>query len=137
MNIQSKINYYLGLSYYDLENYAGENYKIAYTYISSVASDINPNTLLIGAMFTCIAVNGKFSEKEWDFVASFIGGYTYDEAFETINEYYCDDAEQTTRDVVNAMPGDIKEAFINLCILVMCVDGRVDSYESSFLYSLL
>ena len=80
-DVNSIANYCLRISYRDLENFAGENYKKLYYYFKDRASGEEANTLLIGTIFTCIASNGKLSEGEWNFIASFIGGYTYDQAF--------------------------------------------------------
>lgn len=137
MNIQSTINYYLGTSYSQQERAAGANYKKLYEYIKSVDSDVNPNTLLIGSIYTFIAIDGKFTEKEWNFVKNFIGSTSYDDSFNVISEFYCDLAQQTARDFIHELPNDLKEAMIELCIIVMCIDGRVDNYEASFLKTII
>ncbi len=132
MNVQSYINYCTGLSYYDLENFAGQNYQECYYYIKSV-SDANPNHVLVGAIFTSLASNGKLAEKERYFVASFVGGMSDDEIYETAGSFWSEEAQQIAEDLVSAFPSNIQEAFVKLCIAVLCVDGNVDSYESSFL----
>ncbi|MBE7093064.1 MAG: TerB family tellurite resistance protein [Clostridiales bacterium] len=136
MNINSMVNYCLGLSYYDLENFAGQNYKKVHAHIASKHGGDKANTLLIGSIFTCIATDGKLSEGEWKFIASFIGGYTYDEAFKVASEFYCDEAEKTTRDLIDFLPSDVAEALVSVCIAVLAVDGRMEGPEMAFLRSL-
>ena len=131
-DVNSIINYCLRISYRDLENFAGENYKKLYYYFKDRASGEEANTLLIGTIFTCIASNGKLSEGEWNFIASFIGGYTYDQAFSVAGEFYCTEAQETVRGLLNSLPYDMKEAMMNLCIAVLCCDGRIDSFEKDF-----
>ena len=137
MNVNSIINYCTGLSFYDLQDYAGENYQKVYYYMTANYDGEKVNTLLIGSIFTCIAADGKLSEAEWNFIASFIGGYSYDEAFAVAGEFYNDEAQSIVQELVSLFPYDIAEAYIKLCIAVLCVDGRVADYEKYFLNKIL
>ena len=136
MNINSVIDHCINLSYYDLENFAGENFMKVYRHIQAVSST-NPNDVLVPTIFTCIASDGKISEGEWKFIASFIGGYSYDEAFATAGEFYCDEAHRVVRDFIRAFPTDIAEAYISMCLAVLSVDKRISGDEVSFLNSIL
>ena len=137
MNVNSVINHCKSLTFGQLQDFAGKNYVKVHEYISQRHPSEKANTLLIGTIFTCIAVDGKLSDNEWNFIAQFVGGYSYDEAFKVASEFYNDEAVRVTRDLYAFFPNDIKEAYANLCIAVLCVDGRVDSAESSFLYKLI
>jgi len=137
MNVNSVIDSCIGLSYYELESFAGENYKKVYSHISANYSEKNANSLLIGTIFTCIASDGKLTEKEWRFISSFIGGYTYDEAFDVAGEFYNDEAQKIVKELVEILPGDISEALIKLCVAVLCVDGNIEHYESTFLRTII
>jgi transcriptional regulator with XRE-family HTH domain len=95
------------------------------------------NTLLIGSIFTCVAADGKFNDAEWQFISSFIGGYSYEEAFSVAGEFYNDEAQDIVRQLVELFPSDISEAFVSLCLAVLCVDGRVADYERYFLNKIL
>ncbi len=137
MNVNSIINYCKSLNFGQLQDFAGNNYLKVYKYIEQRHDGKKANTLLIGTIFTCIAVDGKLTDNEWNFIAQFIGGYSYDEAFKVASEFYNDEAVRVTKDLYAIFPSDIKEAYVNLCIAVLCVDGRVESAESSFLYQLI
>ena len=137
MNVNSIINYCTGLSFYDLQDYAGENYVEVYNYMTQNYDGEKVNTLLIGSIFTCVAADGKLSEAEWNFIASFIGGYSYDEAFAVAGEFYNDEAQSIVQELVSLFPYNIAEAYIKLCIAVLCVDGRVADYEKYFLNKIL
>ena len=136
MNINSMVNYCLGLSYHELENFAGQNYKKVYDHIAKTHGGEKANTLLIGSIFTCIATDGKLSEREWKFISSFIGGYSYDRALSVAGEFYCDEATETTRKLINFFPSDVSEALISVCIAVLAVDGKMEGPEMAFLRSL-
>ncbi len=137
MNIYSEMSYCQGLSYFAKEHYAGDNYQKVYYYVKNNYSDINPNDLLIPTIFTCIALDGKLSENEWKFVASFIGGYSYDEAFSVAGEFYCEEAKEIVKKLTREFTGEIREAFIKVCIAVICVDDTVRDAEVSFIESLV
>ena len=137
MNINSVIDQCLGLSLRDLQNYAGENYKKVYAYIAQKYGGEKANTLLIGCIFTCIACDGKLSEMEWDFIAQFIGGYTYEQAFAVAGEFYCNEAQAVTKELGTVFPSDVRDAFLCLCIAVLCVDKRLNDAEVDLLKKIL
>ena len=136
MDINSIISHCKSLSFYDLQDYAGRNFNIVYDYIK-YNKGANPNDILVPSIFTCIAVDGRLESKEWDFIASFIGNHSYDEAFNKASEFNCVEAQDIVRKLANFFPTEIKEAYVKMCIAVLCVDDRVNSLESSFLYSLI
>ena len=132
MNPRSVAEYCSGLSFFQLQDFAGQNYNKVYNYIESIAEG-NANTLLVSTIFTCIASDGKLSEKEWDFIKQFIGGYSYDEAFETGNQFYNEEAQDIVRKLVRQFPMGVKEAYLSLCIAVLAVDENFHSDEVDFL----
>ena len=137
MNVNSVINHCLGLSRYGLENFAGENYSKVYYYCEKIYDGEEVNQVLISSIFTCVAADGKISESEWRFIASFVGGYTYDEAFEVAGSFYNASAQSSVREICRLLPTEILEAFLSLCIAVLAVDGKMEGDEISFLRSLL
>ena len=138
MNVNGIINHCLGLSRYELEDFIGRNYMVVYNFIDNLKGySHTPNEVLLPVMFTCIATDGKFSEGEWNFVVSFMGRYSYEEARNEAEIHYADWAEDVVRKYVDMYPPEVSEAFVKMCIGVLCVDGRVDSYESTFLHKIL
>ena len=137
MNVNSVINHCLRLSRYGLENFAGENFSKVYYYLEKIHPGEEVNQVLVSSIFTCIAADGKISESEWKFIASFVGGYTYDEAFRMAGSFYSASAQSSVREVCGFLPTEILEAFLSLCIAVLAVDGKVEGSEISFLRSLL
>ena len=137
MNIQSTINYCLDLNYRDLENFAGNNYVKVLNYIKQNYPNVNPNTILIGTIFTCVACDGSLSDTETKFIQMFIGGYSYDSAFEAAKDYYTQKAQDIARGLYDSFSYEIKEAYINLCIAVLAVDKNFNNIEQTFLYSII
>ena len=136
MNVSAIINHCKGLHYYDLERFAGENFNVVYDYIKNNHTSVKPNDVLVPTLFTCIAVDGVLHEEEWRFIMTFIGGYSYDEAKATAGAFYSDEAQSIVRKLVNSFPSYVSEAFVKMCIAVLCVDHQVDYIEKSFLNSL-
>lgn len=137
MYINVEINHCLNLSFDDLQKYAAENYKKVHAYISSTYEKEKATTLLIGTLFTCIASDRKFSDLEWEFVSQFIGGYTYEEAFEAVKEFKCKEVQNITKELSEIFPSDIRDAFICFCVAVLTVDKRLKNVEINFLGKLL
>ena len=137
MNIQSTINYCLGLNYRDLENFAGENYVKILNTLKQKHPGEKINSILIGSIFTCVACDGNLSDTETKFIQMFIGGYSYDSAFEVAKDFYNQEAQDIVRDLYSSFSYDIKEAYVNLCIAVLAVDKKFNDIEKTFLYSII
>ena len=60
---------------------------------------------------------------------------TYELAIENAKDFYArkEDSKESTIMVLNSLPNNIKEAVIELCIIIMCVDGNVSYNESELL----
>ncbi len=137
MNIQSTINYCIGLNYRDLENFAGQNYQKIYNTLKQKYAGEKINTVLIGSIFTCVASDGKLTDAETKFIQMFIGGYSYESAFDVAKQFYNAEAQDTVRGLYNSFSNELKEAYVNLCIAVLAVDKNVSDIEKSFLYSII
>ncbi len=137
MNVQSTINYCLGLNYRDLENFAGENYQKIYNSLKQKYAGEKINTVLIGSIFTCLASDGKLTDSETNFIQMFIGGYSYDSAFDTAKQFYNAEAQDIVRDLYKSFSAEIKDAYVNLCIAVLAVDKNVSDMEKKFLFSIV
>ena len=135
MTINETISYCKSLEYYSLQDFASKNYNTVYKFLHDRTS-VEPNDILIPSIFTCIAIDGKLNENEWKFISNFIGGYTYEKAVSMASEFYCEEAQNIVKGVFNTFTGEIREAYLNLCIAVLCVDKGVDGKEVEFLRSL-
>ena len=137
MNVNSIISHCKSLGFYDLQNYAGANFNIVYNHLKDHHSNINPNHVLVRTIVTCIAVDGKLSEKEWNFIACFVGGYSYDEALNMAGEFYNDEARDIARKFYREFPLDVREAYAKMCIAVLCVDYDVNYAEKAFINQII
>ena len=137
MNIQSTINYCIGLNYRDLENFAGQNYQKIYNTLKQKYAGEKINTVLIGSIFTCLASDGKLTDSETKFIQMFIGGYSYDSAFDTAKQFYNAEAQDIVRDLYKSFSSEVKEAYVNMCIAVLAVDKNISDMEKKFLYSII
>ena len=139
MDVNSTINYCKSLSFYDLQDFAGRNYQKVYNWFDGIdrKSGMTPNQLLISTIFVCIAVDDRMTEDEWMFVVSFIGGYSYEEARYTAASLRTKESQEIVKKFYDAFPYDISEAYLNLCIAILCVDQDFDAYERTFLRTLI
>ena len=135
MNVEHTVKYCLCLPYPSLENYARINYKIVYDYISKTQNKDSASSVVNGCNFTCVAVDGKLSNAETDFICNIMSGYNKNEVFEIASEFYNKEAQDIVKKLINYLPNDVKEAYVKMCIAVLAVDKNVSNIEKSFLYS--
>ncbi len=137
MNARAIANHCMKLSFYDLQNFAGKHYQNVYDYIKTYHPTTSARDILVGTIFTCVASDGTLSGKEADFVASFIGGYSYDDSLDTAGAFLSEDARNVVRDLAKKFPSEIRESYVSMCIAVLAVDKRLDGEEIDFINSLL
>ena len=136
MQINATIDHCLELNFYQLQDFAGQNYKKIYNYLKTQIDQ--PGKTLISLIFTCIASDGKLEKEEWDFIVSFIGGYSFDEALETATKLYSSEARRLAKVFLYNMPTlELRESFVKLCIAILCVDRRFKQSELDFLESII
>ena len=133
MNVEHTVKYCLCLPYPSLENYARINYKIVYDYISKTQNKDSASSVVNGCIFTCVAVDGKLSNAETDFICNIISGYNKNEVFEIASEFYNKEAQDIVKKLINYLPNDVKEAYVKMCIAVLAVDKKISSIENTFL----
>lgn len=136
MNYNSIIKYCLSLSYYDLQDYAENYFKIVSYYFQKNIDD-KPYDVLIETIFTCIAVDGKLTNNEYDFIKTITNGYNFKTSLNIIdkcnNLFYQDKVIQ----LANLFPDNVKDAFIKMCLAILCVDENVDKLETCFINRLI
>ena len=136
MQINNTIDYCLELNFFQLQDFAGRNYQKLYNHLKT--NTPQPGKALVPLILTCIASDGRLEKEEWDFIVSFIGGFSYNEALEKASKLYSDEARQLAKRFLYGFPTlDLREAFVNLCIAVLCVDRRFKQSELDFLQSII
>ena len=133
MNVEHTIKYCISLPYPSLENYARINYKIVYDYLSKTQNKDSASSVVNGCIFTCVAVDGKLSNAETDFICNIMSGYNKNEVFEIASEFYNKEAQDIVKKLINYLPNDVKEAYVKMCIAVLAVDKKISSIENTFL----
>ena len=133
MNVEHTVKYCLCLPYPSLENYARINYKTVYDYLSKTQNNDTALKVVNGSIFTCVAVDGKLSNAETDFICNIMSGYNKNEVFEIASEFYNKEAQDIVKKLINYLPNDVKEAYVKMCIAVLAVDKKISSLENTFL----
>ncbi len=133
MDIQQTINYCLSLDYNSLEQFASKNYQTLYDYFKNKLTTKKANAVLDGSIFTFASADGKLTDEEVKFINKFVGIYSSQSLMKVTIEYSEMDAQETVTRLCQTLNGEIKEAFINLCIAVFAVDKNVDLCEDFLL----
>lgn len=137
MNVNETIRHCQSLSFYALQDFVGHNYITAYDHYKNVTNPDRACRLLKEVIYLAIASDGMLYESEWKFIASFVGGISYDEAMAECSNVLSEKNKQALRDIIRNAPRNVGEALISMCIGVLCTDGRVEGEEVNFLRSLL
>ncbi len=142
MNANEIIKYCMGLSERELVKFAKENYKIVFDYLRVKADEKKARVLINGCIVTCVSVDGRFTQEEWDFVKKVADGYatrTYAETKSIIQEFYndIDEAGRVTSELTRYFPQEVKDAQIKLCLAVASVDKNVERKEADLLNRIL
>ena len=136
MNVDKLIKKYLKTSYEKSELLINEKYDKINSYLLS--KDITESHYIIcGFILICMASDAFYSANEWELITKLLGKHSYAEGIKGymlfINEKY----HLKCKEIIDFLPKHIKEELIELCIIVLCIDGRIDKCELSFLNKLL
>ena len=142
MNANEIIKYCMGLSERELVKFAKENYKIVFDYLKVKADEKKARVLINGCIVTCISIDGRFTQEEWNFVKKVADGYatrTYEETKAIIQEFYDDkdEASRVTSELPRYFTPEVREAQIKLCLAVASVDKNVERNEADLLNRIL
>lgn len=120
----------------ELVQFAKTHYNKVHDFITKNFDKEKGTILMNGTIFTCIAVDGKLGTSESRFVRQVVGNYTDDEVLAIASQFNVQEAKDTTKELYDVLPADIKESHISLCVAVLAVDKRFDSAEMAFINTL-
>ena len=136
MNVDKLIKKYLKTSYEELEIIIKSKHDKINKYLLS-KNITESHHIICGVILTCIATDAFYSANEWELISKLLGKHSYAEGIKGymlfINEKY----HLKCKEIIDFLPKHIKEELIELCIIVLCIDGRIDKCELSFLNKLL
>ncbi len=103
-----------------------------------IADDGNGASVVLPFICTALAVDGKFSDLEYQFVKDVTGlTYSYDEFKTVVQNFYSDKWVAATDKLVDACPDEIKQYLISFCLAFVAVDEKISREENAFIYRLI
>ena len=136
MNVDKLIKKYLKTSYEKSELIIKEKYDKINSYLLS--KDITESRyIIVGFILTCIAADAFFSANEWELINKLLGKHSYSDGINGYISFVNEENRIKCKEIVDVLPKHIKEEFIELSIIVLCIDGRINECELTFLNKLL
>ena len=93
-------------------------------------------SLMAGLISTCVAVDGTFSELEYEFLGEILGVYDYRQLKDYIQNFYNEEAQETTKELVDTLQGKDKTNMLTICLCVCAVDETIKREETALLRKL-
>ena len=137
MTVREMIDMCLDMSRSELENFAGRYFNTVYNYLSEqVGSKLAMRGMKI-AIFSALAADGDLSDAEYEFVRSFLGGYSYSQAWEEVDMAQSRELRNEIHTMICRLPSSPRAAFQAMSIAILCVDKRVYGEEVDYLENYL
>lgn len=83
--------------------------------------------------FICISVDGYLKRNEYDFMRNLYNFDSFENVGEICKKYRGDKYKDVIKKFISMFPNELKEVVIEFCIIIFCIDGEIDYYESEFL----
>lgn len=133
MNIKKLIKKYLRSSFYELEDAASNKSLIIWEYLKGKYGDKDAAIMICEFCFICISVDGYLKRNEYDFMRNLYKFDSFENVGEICKKYRGDKYKDVIKKFISMFPDELKEVVIEFCIIIFCIDGEIDYYESEFL----
>ena len=129
---------YVDAPYSVLVSIARDSIETAMPAFAKVAKDGNGANILLPFLCVVVAVDGKFSELEYNFVKDVTGiDDTYEGFKNFVQGFYSDEWMQTIDNLVDSCPEEIKNALLCFALSLAAVDHTITRVESAFIAKLI
>ena len=93
--------------------------------------------LLAGFIFTVVAVDGKLSKDELQFIKDVFQSFSEEELINMVKTHRDEKMVNLFDEVVDNMPANIKSELLNLCTSIIAIDHNINNVEYSYLIKLI
>ena len=131
------INKYLKTSYEELESLVKDKFSIIHDFLLKKYNIPNAFHVVCGVILTCVAADLFYSTEEWELIHNIICKNSHDTDMKEYVLFINEKHRLKCEELIEFLPRNIKEELLDLCIIVLCIDGKVNEYELSFLNKLL
>ena len=100
------------------------------------APGVDASQLMVSLFATSLAVDGKLTELECEFVSDIFNGVTYNEIKELVEAHHSAEMVQFVDEFVDGFPVEIKSKLLTLCCCFLAVDETISRDEIAFIYKL-
>ena len=129
------LQYYVNQDYNTLLSVAKNAINELYPVFKKYSPD-GAVSLMAGLISTCVAVDGQFTELEYEFLGEVMGIYNYEELKGYIQHFYNDKAIETTKHLVDTLEGKDKTNMLTICLCVCAADESIKREETALLHKL-
>ena len=131
------IKKYLNTSYEELETLVREKFILIHDFLLEKYNVLNAFHVVCGVVLTCVAADLFYSSEEWELINKIMGKNTRDTDIKEYVLFINEKHRLQCEEMIEFLPLKMKEELIDLCIIVLCIDGKINEYELSFLNKLL
>lgn len=130
-----------------LQDFVNESYesllgmaKLALAELTPVFADLadggNGAKFVVPFFATSLAVDGKFTEKEYRFVCDLFGDISYEEMKSLVEMHYNAEVIEMVDGLADSCPVKLKSKLITLCCCFLAVDETISREEVAFINKL-
>ena len=131
------IDKYLKMPYEELEFFAREKFSIVHDFLLKKYNILNSFHIVCGVILTCVAADLFYSKEEWELINKIMGKNSHDTDIKEYVLFINEKHRLKCEELIEFLPRNIKEELLDLCIIVLCIDGKINEYELNFLNKLL
>lgn len=103
---------------------------------AELADDGNGAKFVVPFFATSLAVDGKFTEKEYRFVCDLFGDISYEEMKSLVEMHYNAEMIEMVDGLADSCPVKLKSKLITLCCCFLAVDETISREEVAFINKL-
>lgn len=138
MTFNELMQTYVNMSYDELVARAQKTLVDLIPVFDKASSDGNGSRTLFHLILTSLAVDGKFSSLEFDFLKDvFATDISYDDAKDMVASYYSDEAQDALDEFIDSFDGDLRATLLELATCAIAVDETINKDEVKFISKLI
>ncbi len=103
---------------------------------AEVADDGNGAKFIVPFFATALAVDGRLSELEYQFVCDIFGGMDYADVKALVEAHYSDKMIALIDGLADSCPTELKARLLTLCACFLAVDQTINREEIAFIQKL-
>lgn len=129
---------YVNQSYDSLVRIAKKAYNDAWPVLNRYSKSGDSSDLIVAIFSSTIAIDGKFSELEYDFMKDVLEiSYSYSDLKSVVSQYTSPEWLKTIDTIVDSFDRTTKSNIVTLCVCIASVDTTITRAENEFIQRLL